>query len=349
MSKIGIVGAGAMGGTIAADLIKAGYSPDIADINKAHRDKVNADGLLIDGALGESICTNIKIMERLEGLYDLIVLAVKSTATKTACEQIKENLNEKGVVVSLQNGVNNEIISGVLGAERLIAGVVGFGATNKGPGHITITSDEKKIVLGRPNGEVDQKLREVARILSASSETELSDNILGDQWGKMAMNCIINPFCAIYDRTFGECVKDKKIRKEMQLVVNEVITVGKRAGVNFTKLGGKIDIEKFFTIHLMQDIIDITSRAVSPTKRVLDLLEYPLDLFKGSLMLRFITLHHGKIKSSMWQDLDKGSFTEIDNLNGYVADIGKKYWVKTPVNDDVRRKIKELEKVKVKG
>ena len=60
-------------------------------------------------------------------------------------------------------------------------------------------------------------------------------------------------------------------------------------------------------------------------------------------MLRLIGLKYGQVKSSMWQDLNFGHQTEIDYLNGYISDLGKELGVKTPVNDRVTRKIKNLE------
>jgi 2-dehydropantoate 2-reductase len=341
--KIAMVGAGAIGGTLAAELIEKGQPIDVMDKSRAHLEKVNKDGLFVDGLFGERLYKKIKIMDKLTGTYDVIFLAVKSTVTEQACREIVSNLKNDGVLVSLQNGINNDVIVPIVGTGRYIAGVVGYGATNRGPGHLTITSTERAFVLGRLNGEIDARLREASDILSKVCETECSRNILGDQWGKLVLNCIINPFCAIYDRTFGENVHDAKVRREMQEVLTEAITVGEKAGVKFTKLGGKYDVERLFTIHLIQDVLDITKKAISPTKRVLDLLEYPVDLFKGSVMLRMIALKHGKIKSSLWQDLQRGQRTEIDMLNGYICSMGRELGVRTPTNDKVTQEVKELE------
>jgi 2-dehydropantoate 2-reductase len=342
--RIAIVGAGAIGGTLAARLIEQGYSLTVVDKNPEHIEAVNKHGLLIDGCEETHLHTKLKLHNKLNGLYDVVFLAVKSTHTQEACLEILTHLRPDGLLVSLQNGINNDQIIPLIGKERFIAGVVGFGATYAEPGHITITSKEKDFIVGSLLKQQPDLLTTIQRILGEVAPTEVSLNILGDQWGKLAMNCIINPFCAITNKSFGENVHAGQVRRQMQEILTEVLTVGKEQGIVFTKLAGKYNIENMFLIHVLQDIIDITNRAPSPTKRILDLLEYPIDIFRGSTWLQLLALKHGKIKSSMWQDLQRHQKTEIDFLNGYVSKKGREAHVATPANDRVVAEIQALEK-----
>ncbi|MBT8287291.1 MAG: 2-dehydropantoate 2-reductase [Bacteroidia bacterium] len=336
--KIAMIGAGAIGGSISALLDENGYHLMVFDKDNNHVEQVNSHGLLVDGLDGKRVYNNLNFQTELTGEFDIIFLAVKSISTRSAIDELPKHLKPNGVLVSLQNGINNDQIMQKFSIDQYIAGVVGYGASNIEPGHIRITSKEKSFVIGFLNGHVDDRIRLVAEVLGVVGEVTVSTNILGDQWGKLAMNCIINPFCAIYDQTFGENVRNKHIRHQMQKVLAEVIAVGEKSGIQFTKLGKKYDIVKFFALHNYMD--EITKHKKSLKNKLLN----SFEMFKSKLMLFLIISKHGKIKSSIWQDLQHGLKTEIDYLNGYIEVLGDEHNIETPMNTWVTREIRGLEK-----
>lgn len=336
--KIAVIGAGAIGGTLAAELIEQGFSVDCIEKNKKHIEKTNHNGLLVDGIFGKKIYKNLHLQEIPKGIYDIVFLVVKSIHTDKACKEIKKHLNPNGVIVSLQNGINNEQILKNISENNYIAGVVGHGATNIGPGHLRYTSKEKHFVIGRINGKTDTTLKRVANILNKIAPTDISTNIIGDQWGKLAMNCIINPFCAIYNQNFGKNVQNSKIRLQMIRVLTEVIQVGHSLNIKFTKLGGKYNIEKIFLLTNYNNIL-----AKNKLNFISRLKNY-FEIFRASLFLHLIILKHGKIMSSLWQDLQKKQKTEIDFLNGYICKKGLSTKISTPENNQVYKEILYLEK-----
>lgn len=346
MPKIAIVGAGAVGGSIAAILSEKGYDVTVMDKNQKHVEAITQSGLLIDGMIETKTYKKIIIHTTLTGIYDIIFLAVKSTVTKNAVQEIKVNLAPDGVLVSLQNGINNDLIIPEVGETRFIAGVVGFGATNQGPGHISITSAERIFSIGTVHSANSRLLPAAANILAEVGEVHISENIFAEQWGKLAMNCVINPFCAIHNRTFGENIRHTQTRLEMQKVLTEVIVVGRAAGVTFNKIGGKINLEKVFLIHVLKNTMHLANHVPSLLEKILAFLAYPVDLAKGALVLKVIGRYHGNIMSSMWQDLHMNQKTEIDFLNGYVAKLGRRYRLTTEANDRVVAAITGLEQAR---
>ena len=79
----------------------------------------------------------------LKGPLDLVLLTVKTPFTMNALDDIKPYVGPDTVIVTLLNGISEDAIASVFGPERVMGCVVGWGATNAGPGHLTQTSEGK--------------------------------------------------------------------------------------------------------------------------------------------------------------------------------------------------------------
>ena len=99
--RLTIIGAGAIGGTVGAHLIRAGHDVLLCDADPAHVDAINTGGLTIEGPV-ENFTVSARAVTP-DGLPDTIehaAIAVKSHHTAQAAELLRDRLTPDGYVVS---------------------------------------------------------------------------------------------------------------------------------------------------------------------------------------------------------------------------------------------------------
>ena len=127
--RILVWGAGAIGGTVAAYLRRAGLDMTAVDANAAHVQAIRERGLAITGPI-ETFTQPLAVFtpDKLAGVWGTIFLCVKALHTEAAARQLAPHLAEDGVVVSLQNGFNELTIAETVGRERTMGAFINFGA-----------------------------------------------------------------------------------------------------------------------------------------------------------------------------------------------------------------------------
>jgi len=121
MVKLLIWGAGAIGGTVGAHMVRAGHDVTFVDIAEDHVAAMNATGLRITGPVDEfTVPAKAFTPATVTGVWDRVFLCTKAHHTKGACAALLPHLAADGYVLSLQNGFNEREIAGIVGAERTI-------------------------------------------------------------------------------------------------------------------------------------------------------------------------------------------------------------------------------------
>jgi len=230
-------------------------------------------------------------------------------------------MSKTAPVVSLQNGINEETISKIVGVERTIACSITWGSTNKGPGQLMQTTDGGFIIGQWPTGK-SIIVEETAALLSKAFTTEVADNIIGDRWTKLLITVSLTGVGTTAGLTYGGVIDNEAARKVALTVITETYDVGIKASVKFADLMG-----------------------VSPS---IVLVRNREDFEKASKLMEIAFANHKATKPSMWQDIEKGRKTEVDFVNGYVVRKGKEVGLKTPANEMVTKLIKEIEEGKRK-
>src|SRR5262249_9531768 len=143
---------------------------------------MNAHGLTVDRRTGSST-TRVRAItpDALGRGLELVLLAVKSQDTPAALEVLAPRLATDGAVVSLQNGLNEELIAAAVGARRTVGCLVNWAADWTGPGHI-LHGGEGALVLGELDGRASARVQSLAKLLDAVAPTRVTDNILGYTW-----------------------------------------------------------------------------------------------------------------------------------------------------------------------
>lgn len=228
--KIVIVGPGAMGCLFAAFLSKTKQDLWILDKNKERAQKLNQNGLILEGISG-NWQAKVRALSDVKEIpaADLIIIAVKSYDTREAVICAKSLVGPNTRILTLQNGIGNiEVIGEVVGNDKVIAGLTNEGATLLGAGHIR-HAGRGQTLIGRIDGKIPVELRAIREIFNkAGLETRISRDIKGLLWSKLIINAGINALTAITRLNNGRLVEFEGTRKILREAVTEAIKIAKR-------------------------------------------------------------------------------------------------------------------------
>lgn len=199
--SMAVLGTGAIGSSIGADLTKAGHNVLLIDQWPAHVEAMKAKGLRVTMREEEflvpvqafHLCEMKDLHFAPQRQLDIVFLTAKSYDTCWMVEFIKPFLKSDGVLVSVQNSLNDEWISPIIGRERDIGCAFELSADMFEPGRVKRNTDRvtTKFVLGELDGRTTPRLQEVAQILSAVGRTQVSTNIWGAKWTKLVFNSMV--------------------------------------------------------------------------------------------------------------------------------------------------------------
>src|SRR6267142_1582113 len=314
--RIGIIGAGAIGCVVGGLLTKAGHDVTLVGQWPEHSETMKSRGLKLSGTCGDhTIPVKALHIHELQGVatpFEAIFVSVKSYDTEWAAQMALAYLKQPdGVVEDFQNGVNDERVASVVGKSRCLGCVITIGAGMYEPGHAMRTdSGSVGFKIGEHDGRDTPRAQALAKVMSDVAGTKVTTNLWGERWSKLAVNCMANPLAGLSGLGSAE-VRTAPIPRRIAIhVAAEVIQVGRAAG------------------HEVEPIYGIDAR------RFVDAAQGKgWDAVEADMAASVKFLTGGR--PSMLQDVMKGRRTEIDYLNGYVSQQGKRLGVPTPVNDAV--------------
>jgi len=304
--RIVVVGPGTMGCLFAGLLVESGQDDVwLVDKNQSRAIELKKNGLTIEGIGRIRAITGIQVTSCPDEIEyaDLILICVKSYDTLEATNSIAHIVGDNTVILTLQNGLTNvEIISSILGKDKILAGITSHGATMLDVGHVR-HAGVGDTVIGKPTKSeiiTDQKVKQIAEIFtSAGFQTKVSHNIWSFIWGKLIINSAINPITAITKLKNGELLEHEETRKLLRMTVKESAYVASASSVSLP--------------------YDDPISAVESVCRS--------------------TAHN---ISSMLQDVLKRKQTEIDAINGAIIDKGRDAGIETPINQALTYLVKSL-------
>jgi 2-dehydropantoate 2-reductase len=313
-----VVGAGAIGGFTGASLVKNGEDVHFVDVVPEHVQAMNDRGLAIDGVAGEfRVPAPASLLDQLAGPLDVVLLAVKSAHTLSAVESIGRHLDERSLVISLQNGLNPERIAERIGTERVAGAFINFAADYIGPGHIRY-GGVGDYYLGRLDGPPDERLEAIAAKLNRIMNTVLTDNIMGYLWSKECYGSLLIG-TALIDAPVQEVLAVAENREVLTAAVVEAVAVADAC---------RVRLEPFepFDPALFR----------RPCDQAL------LDAFYDRVAGRF--RDRVKQHTGIWRDLRiRQRKTEVDWLTGEVIRRGAERGIPLPVNTRMIELIHEIE------
>jgi 2-dehydropantoate 2-reductase len=223
-----IVGAGAIGGTLGAYMARAGEDVTFVDADRAHVAAMRERGLTIRG-YKETFTVPARAFtpEEAPGPVEALLLAVKAQHTEAALGAIVDRLAPDGFVVSLQNGLCEDVIRQIVGAERTVGCFVNFSADYLEPGLVHYGS-EGALYLGELDGAMSDRLQALGRAFAHWGPVRLTDNIWGYLWAKMGYANMLF-MTATVDATMADVID--RYRPLAAELAAEIYDVAEREGV----------------------------------------------------------------------------------------------------------------------
>jgi len=231
--QVAVIGAGAVGCYFGGMLTRAGAPVTFAGRPgkpSAHIDALAREGLRFDSVnFQEQVKVRVAALDAAVRAADLILLCVKTLDTESAAKQIAPHLKPGATVVSLQNGVDNaERIRAAAGFEAL-SSVVYVAASLPGAGHLR-HAGRGDLILGHPKRTAEvQRLAEM--FTHAGVPCRVSENLEGDLWVKLTMNCAGNAISALARTTYGRIVAHEPAMQVVMNVIAEAVAVARAAGI----------------------------------------------------------------------------------------------------------------------
>ncbi|GAC1641550.1 MAG: 2-dehydropantoate 2-reductase [Chloroflexota bacterium] len=315
---ITIVGAGAIGGTMGAYLVRSGQHVRLVDRDRDHVEAMNRRGLTIQ-AYDETFTAAVEACtpDDLTGPLDVVFLAVKAQHTQEAVQNLLSHLSPRSVIVSLQNGLCERVIARLAGSEHTVGCFVNFSADYLEPGLVTY-GGAGSLYLGELDGRDSDRVRDLQRVMEHWGSVQVTDNIWGYLWGKMGYANMLFA-TALTDETMADVIDHH--RPLMVELASEVYDVASLEGVK---------PEPF-------DNVD-PSLYYPPENRDPDAINRSLD----DLVAR--RRRDLKVKSGIWRDLAvRHRKTEVDQQIGLVAEIGRDHGLAMLLTTRLVDMIHELE------
>jgi 2-dehydropantoate 2-reductase len=228
--KVGIVGAGAMGGIYGGILGDAGNEVWLLDVWREQVLAIRKNGVRVEGASGDrTVRVNATTEPGEVGRCELVVIAVKAMHTEAAVKNAAPMLGPATVVLPIQNGLGNaERVAALLGKENLLVGIAeGFGASVVAPGHVHHHAWEA-IHLGEFSGGMTDRLRRVAEVWrKAGFHVKVHDDIQPVVWGKLMGNVGFSAVCAVTGQRVGQVLSNEWSWSLVESVVQETFAVAR--------------------------------------------------------------------------------------------------------------------------
>jgi 2-dehydropantoate 2-reductase len=315
-----VMGAGGIGGIVAATLTELGVAVTAVSTNEQIRAAVDRAGFRIVDEGEERVVRGV-VAPAPEGTYDLCILATQPPNVEDAARTALPHLAPDGRVVVLQNGLCEERVASIVSPDRVIGAIVAWGASMPEPGRYDRTA-AGGFQIGRLPGSdgtspADGDLRRVGELLEAIGPVTLTQNLRGARWSKLALNCAVSSLGTIAGERLGPVVRVRRYRRLALEAMTECVAVARAEGVKLEKVSGTLDLD---WIALSE--ADKTSRGSAALTA------------KHALVLA-VGLRYRRMRSSMLAAIERKRTPAIDFLNGEVVSRGIKHGIPTPVNQRI--------------
>lgn len=320
-----IIGAGAIGGTAGAYLIRSGHDVLFVDQDAAHVDAMNTSGLTLEGhetfTVRARATTPASFEKSGESIAGTVLLCVKAMDTANALTPFVERLSSDAYIVSMQNGLNERTVASLVGSERTVGAFVNFGADYLEPGRVMFGGGGA-LYMGELDGRISERIQNLASTFQGGvlPNTKVTDNIWGYLWGKLAYGSMLFA-TALVDETIANVFDYPSHRPMLANLAGEVIRVAESEDVRCEAFDGFEPYRFAF-------------RAVRDWDGIDESLDELAAFNRRSL----------KVKSGVWRDLAvRKRKTEVDQIVGAIVETGTRKGIPTPLNSRLQAMIHELE------
>ena len=316
------MGCGGIGGLITAGLLEKGADVLAVTHDPAIAEAINARGLEV-----EDLGTTRRVRGRAcaslpdgAGEFDFVFLATQPPQVVEAARAALPFLRPDGAMLCFQNGLCEQHVAPIAGTERTIGAIVAWGGSMPKPATYERTS-AGGFVLGRLDGAGDARYPVLRSLLEAIGPVDVTSNLVGARWSKLAINCAISSLGTIAGQRLGEIVRYRFVRRLGLEVMSEAVAVARACDVRLEKISGTIDLEW----------VALTPADVSGPGS-------PTLMAKHAVLLA-VGAKFRRLRSSMLTAIERGRAPAVDFLNGEVVRRAEDLGIPAPLNRRVRETI----------
>lgn len=309
--KIAVVGTGANGAAIGADLTRGGHDVTLIDQWPANVERMRAEGVR-QVMPEETSVTPVRALHlcdvaTLREPFDLVFVVVNAYDTRWVCELIKPLLAADGLMVGLQNGMTIDVMADVVGPERTLGAVIEVSAAMFDPGVVERHTPPSGswFALGRLHPAVDPaRVEVVADVLRNAGTVEVVDDIRSAKWMKLVVNCAELVTSACLDLPLLKAAQVPGMHDFMLRTGKEAVRTSMALGQRVVPIFGLEDVDP-------------------------DQPELFVERMLDAVYTRWSLPH---TLTTVLQDWRKGRRSEVNELNGYIVAQQKRLGGSAPAN-----------------
>ncbi|UTT63107.1 ketopantoate reductase family protein [Microcella humidisoli] len=312
-ARVAVLGAGANGAGIGADLVRAGHDVTFIEQWPAHVEAMRQRGIRVEMP-EETVTTPVTVhhlceVAELREPFDLVFVLVKAYDTRWASELIRPLVADDGLVVGLQNGMELDHMADIIGAERTLGAVIEVSSNMFEPGVVERQSPPSTswFAIGSMHPSTIGREEEAASVLRAAGTVEISADIRSSKWMKLVANAAELVPSAILDLPLGDAVRLPGMREFMIATGREAVRTCLATGSRLMPIFGMTEA----------DIAEPDDYAVTLLDRVLT--DYTLP----------------STRTTVLQDWMKGRRSEVNEINGLVVREQLRLGGSAPLNERV--------------
>jgi len=322
--RILVIGAGAIGGSLAAYLTKTSANVTLLELNPDTCNYISVNGItVVDGE--NTITADVKIVnstsELEERSFDCCFTATRAYNMSAAVTSILPYLTPDALVIAMNNGVCIDTLAGIVGKDHAVGGMInyGVGISHVGSYYIKIRGGLVLGMLLESGSGIPKNLVRLSELLNQVIPTTVTDNIVGSLYSKMLINACITSSALISGLLLGDILRSKSGRALFTAIAAEGVAVANAANIEIPKYNGKLN---YYSL-IKNDILHRIMRRIT---------------------YLVMANRYSKRTSASLEALRNGVKTETDYFNGYISRLGRKLNVPTPANDKMCSMIKRIEK-----
>ena len=320
--RIAVLGAGANGASIGADLTRAGEDVLLIEQWPSHVEAMREHGVRINMP-DESIQVPVRTIHlcevaELRQTFDYVLMLVKGYDSKWAAQLVEPYLESDGLLVGVQNGMTVDDIAGVVGVERTMGCVIEITSMMFEPGIVERHSGPERswFAVGSLDPSTAGREEEVASLLRRAGTVEVVDDIRAAKWMKLVSNATTICTTAMLGLPMLEAAAIPEMRALMLRSGQEALDA---------------------TVALGNPVLPIFGLKPDDVATPETVVETLLDTLLGGFVMP-------DSRTTILQDWMKGRRSEVDELNGYVAATHRSLGSRAVVNEAVVEIAHRIEK-----
>jgi 2-dehydropantoate 2-reductase len=309
--RIAVIGAGPVGGILAAYLGRGGHAITVIEAAEQCRERIAASGIQIDGfaTLRADVARTLDSVEsaiRLKERFDIVFVCVKGPINRLIAGSLPAIVADGGTVSAMQNGLDTEApLLAACGPAMTLRSVINYAGNVRTPGHIHMTFFNGVNYVGpaaRGDAAAEAKAKEVAALMSAAQlATEFSPDVQRHVWTKAIRNAALMPISALTGKDIADVMESPASFRLLDHLLTEQLAVAASAGYAFDR-----------------------------------------QFYDDTLAYYRKAGHH---MPSMYDDVVNRRQTEIAHLNHRIAEVGEQNGVPVPYNRAVANLVICLDEV----